>query len=126
MAFLAKALFRWNKSLKNTDISILSNFLAISFQIFFISSDFAKYYLHTKVQINWTIQTEITEGVSICPPLAIPICKKPGLFRVNSLMLGSFSNLVLLKLDTILYPDLAYAKGFTEKFGSLTQILFKV
>ena len=34
MAFLAKALFRWNKSLKNADISILSNFLAIFFGFF--------------------------------------------------------------------------------------------
>ena len=30
------------------------------------------------------------------------------------LALGSFSNLVLLKLDTVLYANLAYAKGFTE------------
>ena len=70
--------------LKNAYISILSNFLAI-FSIFLsISRNFSKYYPHAKFQINWTIQTEITEGGRICPPSAIPICKKPGLFRVEA------------------------------------------
>ena len=45
-----------------------------------ISRNFTKYYLHAKFQISWTIQTEITE---ICPPTAIPIFKKPGLFSVK-------------------------------------------
>ena len=27
-----------------------------------MSRNFVKYYLHAKFQINWTIQTEITEG----------------------------------------------------------------
>ena len=63
-----KALFRWNKSSKNTDISILSNFLAIFSDFFSISRNFTKYYLHAKFQINWSIQTEITEGGRICPP----------------------------------------------------------
>ena len=75
MAFLAKALFRWNESSKNADISILSNFLAIS-------RNFTKYYLHTKFQVNWTIQTEIIEGGRFCLS-AIPIYKKPGLFGVK-------------------------------------------
>ena len=49
--------------LKNADISVLGNFLAIFFLNFFsISRNFTKYDLHAKFQINWTIQTEITEG----------------------------------------------------------------
>ena len=54
-----------------------------------MSRNFAKYYPHAKFQINWTIQTEITErwgeerGVRICHLSVIPICKKPGLFRVK-------------------------------------------
>ena len=43
----------------------------------------------------------------------------------NSLTLGSFPNLVLLKLDTVLFPNLAYAKSFTEKFCSLKQIFLQ-
>ena len=63
------------------------------FPIFFsISRNFTKYYLHAKFQINWTIQTEITEGVRISPPLAIPICKKPNLFRVKGFRLWSLVN----------------------------------
>ena len=67
MGFLAKTLFRWNESSKNADISILSKFLAISLGLFSISRNFAKYYLHAKFQINWTIQTEITEGAESVP-----------------------------------------------------------
>ena len=53
---------------------------------FSISRNFTNFYLHAKFQLNWTIQTEITEGEgggaeSASP--AIPICKKLGLFRVN-------------------------------------------
>ena len=82
MAFLAKALFRWNKSLKSADISILSNFLAIFFGFFSISRNFTKYYLHAKFQINWTIQTEITGGAESDPPGHTNL-QKPGLFRVK-------------------------------------------
>ena len=85
MAFLVKALFSWNECWKNADISILSNFLAKFSNFLSISRNSAIYYLHAKFQINWTIQIEITEGGGgrICPGLAIPICKKPGLFRVK-------------------------------------------
>ena len=62
MAVLTKALFSWNKCSKNADISILSNFLAIFPNFYSISRYFAKYYLHAKFEISWTIQTEITEG----------------------------------------------------------------
>ena len=61
---------------------VLSNFLAIFFKFFFsISRNFTKFYLHAKFQINWTIQTEITEGVAEYASPVIPICKKPSLFR---------------------------------------------
>ena len=77
MAFLVKALFSGNECSKNADISILSNFWAF-FPIFFsISINFAKCCLLAKFQTNWTIQTEIIGGA------AIPICIKPGLFRVK-------------------------------------------
>ena len=63
MAFLVKALFRGKECSKTADFSVLSNFLAIFLLIFFsISRNFTKYYIHAKIQINWTIQTEITEG----------------------------------------------------------------
>ena len=48
--------------------------------------NFVKYHLNAKFQISWPIQTEIIEGGGggrISPPPAIPICKKPSLFRVN-------------------------------------------
>ena len=45
--------------IKNADVSVLRNFLAMFFSI---SRNFTKYYLHAKFQINWIIQTEITEG----------------------------------------------------------------
>ena len=87
MAFLVKALSRWNKCSKNADISILSNFLAI-FSNFFLDIEkfYQVLYIHAKFKINWTIQTGITEGGgggAESVPLAIPICKKPGLFRVE-------------------------------------------
>ena len=41
-------------------------------------------------------------------------------------MLASIPNLVLLKLGTLRYPKLAYAKSFTEKLSSFKQILFQL
>ena len=41
MAFLVKALSRWNESSKNADISVLRNFLAIFFEFFL---DIEKFY----------------------------------------------------------------------------------
>ena len=49
--------------LENAVISILSNFLSIFPNFFPIFRNFAKCYPHAKFQINWTIQTEITESV---------------------------------------------------------------
>ena len=85
MAFLVKSLFRWNKCSKNANISILSNFLAMFLKSFFsISRNFTKYYLHAKFQINWIIQTEITEGAeSPPPPPPYQSANKPGLFGVK-------------------------------------------
>ena len=80
MAFLAKALFRWDESLKNADEQLSGKF----FRFFLCIGNFTKYYLHAKFQINWTIPTEITEGGRTAPlPPAIPILEKPGLFRVK-------------------------------------------
>ena len=80
MAFLVKAMFRWNESSKNAEISILSNFLEIFVGFFSISRNFTRYFLHAKLQINRIIQTETTEGEILPPPPppppAIPICKK--------------------------------------------------
>ena len=39
---------------------VLSNFLASFSNFFSISRNYTKFYLHAKIQINWTIQTEIT------------------------------------------------------------------
>ena len=60
MAFLVKALFRWNECSKNADISVLSNFLAF----FSNFSLYRKIYqiLSTRQISDWTIQTEITDG----------------------------------------------------------------
>ena len=81
--------------IENADISILSNFLTIFFRIFVsITINFTKYCLHTKFLINWTIQTEITEGAeSTSPHPTIPIWK--SLFRVkelNDLSFDTFDN----------------------------------
>ena len=79
MAFLVKALFRWNVCSKNADISVLSNFLAIFFKYFSRYREiFAKYYLHAKFQINWTIQTEITEGAESALPRQYQSVKSPA------------------------------------------------
>ena len=80
MPFLVKALFRWNECSKNADISVLSNFLATFFNFFSI---FIKYYLNAKFQINWTIQTKITEGGQNLPFPGHTNLQKSGLFRVN-------------------------------------------
>ena len=65
--------------LKNANISILSNFLAIFLE--FLSRYPELLQVHAKFQINWTIQTVITYGGG--GGGGIPICKKPGLFSVK-------------------------------------------
>ena len=102
MAFLAKALFQWNKSSKNADISILSNFLVIFFSI---SRNFTQYYLHAKFQINRTIQTEI------CPLPAIPICKKPTLYRVKTSLFARSSSKVLESLTNTTHVQIQQIKS---------------
>ena len=66
---------------KNADMSVLSNFLAIfsRYREILPSTTYMPNF-----QINWTIQTEITEGAESAPSPAIPICKKPGLFEVKT------------------------------------------
>ena len=49
---------------------------------FSIMRNFTKYCLHAKFEISSTIQTE-SAIPHPTPLLVIPICKKPGLFRVN-------------------------------------------
>ena len=75
MAFLVKALFRWNKSSKNGDISILSNFLAIF-------SDFSPYREILPCTIYMSNFRLIGPPKQKLPSV-IPICIKTGLFRVN-------------------------------------------
>ena len=87
MVFLVKTLFRWNKYSKNADISVLSNFLAI----------FSNFFLHIEkfCQVLFTCQISdqldhsnrnYRGGGRICPLPTIPICKKPGLFRVTGFL----------------------------------------
>ena len=88
MAFLVKALFRWNEYSKNADISVLSNFLAILFEFF---SPCREILPSTICMPNFRsigpFKQKLQRGEGrICPHPAIPICKKPGLFRVNCLL----------------------------------------
>ena len=84
MAFLVKALFRWNEYSKNGDISVLSNFLAIFFELF---SPHREILPSTICMPNFRsigpFKQKLQRGGRICPLPTIPICKKPGLFRVN-------------------------------------------
>ena len=85
MAFLVKALFRWNEYSKNADISVLSNFLAIFFQFF---SPYQEILSSTICMPNFRsigpLKHKLQRGDGrICPLPAILICKKHGLFRVN-------------------------------------------
>ena len=78
MAFLVKALFRWNRCSKNTDI-ILSNFLAIFFKFF---SRYREILPNTIYAPNFRLiepsKQKLQRGGG-----GGRICKKPGLFRVN-------------------------------------------
>ena len=59
--------------LNNADISILSIFWQFFFKFFLKIDKLLNYYLHAKFQINWTIQTEITEpGAELPNPLPPP------------------------------------------------------
>ena len=71
--------------LKNADISILKNFLAIKKK----KSRYREILPSTIYMPNFRLigpfKQKLQMGSRICPPPAIPICKKPRLFRVNSL-----------------------------------------
>ena len=87
MAFLVKALFRWNESSKNADISIFKNFQAIFFGFFLHIEKF--YQVLSAYQISGQLGHPSRNyrgrgGGRFCPPPAIPVCKKPGLFRVKT------------------------------------------
>ena len=78
MSFLVKALFRWNESSKNADISVLSSFLAI-FSNF--SLDIEKFYqvLSTRQISDQFVHSNRNYGGGIIsPPPAIKICKSPA------------------------------------------------
>ena len=86
MAFLVKALFRWNEYSKHAGISVLSNFLTIFFELFppyqeILPSTIYMPNFRSIGPFKQKLQGE--GGGRICPLPAIPICKKPGLFRVN-------------------------------------------
>ena len=87
MAFLVKALFRWNESFKNLDISVLRNFLAIFFYFYLNIEKF--YQLLSTCQISDQLDHSNRNygGGGGQNPAAIPICKKPGLFKINLLLL---------------------------------------
>ena len=73
--------------LKNADISVLSNFLAIFFEFF---SPYREILQSTICMPNFRStgpsKQKLQMGGRICPLPTIPICKKPGLFRVNSFL----------------------------------------
>ena len=71
--------------LKNADINILRNFLLI-FSNFFL--DIEKFYQALSTcqisdQLNYPDRNYEGGGAESALPLAIPICKKPSLFRVK-------------------------------------------
>ena len=77
------------QGLKNADISILNNFLAIFFHFFLDIEKFCQVLFTCQISAQLDHSNTIYKGggaVRICPPPAIPICKMPGLFRVNEVM----------------------------------------
>ena len=68
---------------------------------------------------------DVSKFASVNPANIDKIDRIVEILGFNSLTLGSLCNLVLLKLDTVLYSNLAYTESFTE-FCSLKQILCKV
>ena len=85
-SYLTSKIVQLAKKAKNADISILSNFLAI----FFYLSLYREILSGTIYMLNFRSIGPFKQklqrgGDRICPPPAIPICKKPGLFRVNLL-----------------------------------------
>ena len=95
MAFLVKALFRWNKCSENDDIKLLSNFLAIFFKFFSQYREILPNFIYMpnfrsigpfKQKLQRLVRISLSPPPPPPPP-AIPICKKPGLFRVNYALL---------------------------------------
>ena len=90
---------------KNADISVLSNFLAIFFEFFSLYQEIlpSTIYMPNFRSIGPFKQKLQTGGGGggICPPLAIPICKKPGLFRVKTSERNQFIIFELLTNDQV-------------------------
>ena len=85
MVFLVKALFRWNKSLKNDDISILNNFLAIFFGFFL--------YIEKFCQVLSTCQiTEGAESLPPPPPSHTNLQTRPACLGLNDTLLPLIKN----------------------------------
>ena len=70
--------------LKHADIRDLSNFLAFFIQIFSRYQEILRntIYIPNFRSIGQSEQ-KLQRGAESAPPLSIPICKKPGLFRVK-------------------------------------------
>ena len=92
MAILVKDMFRWNKCSKNADISVLSNLLAI-FSNFFDIEKFYQVLSTHKIsdQLDYS-NRNYRGGGGGGAESAIPICKKPDLFRVK--LVSFYSNSV--------------------------------
>ena len=104
-SYLTSKIVQLANKAKNADISILSNFLAI----FFDFSLYREILSDTIYMLNFRSIGPFNQklqkgggGGRICPPPAIPICKKPGLFRVNlffqyKIQLDAFAGLETLQ-----------------------------
>ena len=95
-------------SAKNADISILSNFLTI----FSIFSRYREILPSTIYMPNFgsigPFEQKLRGGGRICP--AIPICKKPDLFRVNSRL---FSGIDQTSTGFFEHPILKQGENYT-------------
>ena len=112
MAFLVKTMFRWNESSKNADISILSNFLAIFFGFCSPYSEIlpSTIYMSNFRSIGPSKQNLQRGGGG--GGAAIPICKKPGLFRVKKY--SALHLFMTFDLDNFqLYYNLQICAGMT-------------
>ena len=102
--------------LKNPDISILSNFLAIFSNFFLDIENFAKYYEYAKFLINCTIQTEIT-GLGAESALSQPYqsAKSPSCLRLKD---DQFNLLVWLLLSLLSLFSYLKALNFARACNS--------
>ena len=83
MAFLAKALFRWNESSKNADINILSYFLAILVGFHSLYREILPMTIYMPNFRSIVDYPNRNYRGGILPPPCHMNLQKPGLFRVN-------------------------------------------